>query len=426
VRSKIRNGSKIRLFVTVLFSIIALSAFTNLVSTKKANSTLFTAETGNIDITIKSTGELLAESYTDVPGPELPANKIRGNYHGSSIPAYPLKITDLVPEGTIVKKGDYVAQLDRTEYENYLLGEIEEVRDFKNTYDVIVLDSAVVLTNLRDEIKNQALTVEEALLNLEKSKYEAPAIIRLAEKRLERANMYLEQRKRSYQLRQIWKGREVAYHRLNYESMLYKIQNIEKYISGFTIYAPSDGMVVYKKNRNGTRRTIGTILNNYDMTVAIIPDLSSIISRTYISEIEISRVKPGQKVKIKVDAIPDKIYNGSVRSIGMIGENLRGSDTKMFEVITTIEGYDPRFKPGMTTGNEIVTDSYENVIHIPADCIYTTPGNKQFIYMKGRKKRYITTGKSDAKEIIVTSGLLPGEKLYLLPPENAGNFKFTE
>lgn len=426
MKRKIRISSKIRLFVTVLFSIIALSVFTNLVSSKKTNATLFAAESGTFDITIKATGELLAEKYTNVPGPELPSNQVRGNYHGNSIPAYPLKITDLVPEGTIVRKGDYVAQLDKTEYDNYLLGEIEEVKDYKNTYDVSILDSAVVLTNLRDEIKNQTLAVEEAFLNLEKSKYEAPAIILAAEKRLERAKMYLEQRKRGYQLRQIWKGREVTYHRLNYESMLYKIRNIESYISAFTIYAPSDGMVVYKKNRNGTRRTIGTVLNNYDMTVAIIPDLSTIISRTYVSEIEISRVKPGQKVKIRVDAIQNKIYNGSIRNIGMIGENLRGSDTKMFEVITTIEGSDPRFKPGMTTGNEIVTDSYESVTHVPVDCIYTTPGNKQFIYMKGKKKRYITTGKTDDKEIIVTSGLGPGEKLYLLPPENAHKFRFTD
>jgi hypothetical protein len=100
----------------------------------------------------------------------MPKNEIRGNYHGSNIPNFQLKILDLVPEGTIVKKGDYVAQLDKTEYDNYLKGEREEIEDFRVSLEVAVLDSAVVLTNLRDEIKNQSLSVEEAELNLEESR----------------------------------------------------------------------------------------------------------------------------------------------------------------------------------------------------------------------------------------------------------------
>ena len=64
-----------------------------------------------------------------------------------------------------------------------------------------ILDTTVVLTNLRDEIKNQKFAVEEALINVEQSKYEPPATIRQAEISYDRAKRSLEQLKKGYALK---------------------------------------------------------------------------------------------------------------------------------------------------------------------------------------------------------------------------------
>ena len=409
----------------IIAAFFALTAFSDFLSVRENKGNLMTVELGTIEISKKSPGILIADEFTEIRGPQMPINKIRGRYHGSNIPAFQLKILDMVPEGTIVSKGDYIAQLDKTEYDNYLQGEREEIEDLRISYDVSVFDSAVYLTNLRDDIKNQSLSVEEAQLNLEKSQFEPPAAIRQAEMRLSRSKQVLEQKKRSYRLRQIWKERQVNYYKLNLYSQISKVENIETYISGFTIYAPSDGMVIYKKNRNGTKRKTGTILNTYDLVVATLPDLSTLMSRTYISEIDIRNITAGQKVNIKVDALPGKLFTGTVRDIALVGEELMGSDTKMFEVQVKIDNYDPVLKPGMTTSNEIIIKTIENVYYVPLECVHTGEDNMTFVYKKRRTKQVVVAGESDDRNIIISQGLNIGDRIYINPPENRDKFRYA-
>jgi multidrug efflux pump subunit AcrA (membrane-fusion protein) len=409
----------------IIAALFALTAFNKIISLRKKEVNLFTVERGTIEISKKSPGLLFADESIEIRGPEMPVNKIRGRYHGSNIPAFQLKILDLVPEGTIVRKGDYVAQLDKTEYENYLQGEREEIEDLRISLEVSVYDSAVYLTNLRDDLKNLTLNVEEAQLNLEKMQFEAPAVIRQAEMKLNRSKQILEQQKRSYRLRQIWKERQVNYNKLNLNSQISKVENIESYISGFTIYALADGMVVYKKNRNGTKRKTGTILNSYDLVVATLPDLSTLVSVTYISEIDIRKISAGQKVNIEVDAIPGKSFTGTVSNIAQIGEELRGSDTKMFEVQARIDGYDPSLRPGMTTSNEIIIKTIDDVYFVPLECVHTGADNVTFVYKKRRTKQVVVPGESDDRNIIISQGLNMGDRVYLTPPDNREKFRYT-
>ena len=84
---------------------------------------------GQFDIVVTTTGELQAENSTDIRGPEFTQSR--------NIRAMDIKITDLVPEGTEVKAGDYVATLDRTTFDNSLKDELERL----TTYE----------TNLEDE-----------------------------------------------------------------------------------------------------------------------------------------------------------------------------------------------------------------------------------------------------------------------------------
>src|SRR5450759_4930508 len=111
-----------------------------------------------------------------------------------------LKIQDIVPEGTIVNEGDYIAQLDRTSYDNTLKDELENLTTLQTNVEMKILDTAVVLTNLRDDIKNQTYAVEEAAIVLAQSKFEPPATIRKEETNLDKSKRTLEQKKKSYAL----------------------------------------------------------------------------------------------------------------------------------------------------------------------------------------------------------------------------------
>ncbi|HEX2976855.1 MAG TPA: hypothetical protein VHO68_13040, partial [Bacteroidales bacterium] len=161
---------------------------------KKDVANLFAEATkGNFDIIVTTTGELQARNSTDITGPEFSQSR--------NIRAMDIKITDLVPEGTEVKKGDYVATLDRTSFDNSLKDEQERLVTYDNNLEMKILDTAVTLSNLRDNIKNLKFSVEEANITLQQSKYEPPTTIRQAEIALDRAQRSLDQAIKGYSLR---------------------------------------------------------------------------------------------------------------------------------------------------------------------------------------------------------------------------------
>ncbi|MCK7532909.1 MAG: hypothetical protein MZV63_18655 [Marinilabiliales bacterium] len=58
------------------------------------------------------------------------------------------------------------------------------------------------------------------------------------------------------------------------------------------------------------------------------------------------------------------------------------TDAKVFEVITKVDGSDPILRPSMTTGNQIITQTFSDVIYIPLETVFATPDSVPFVYKK--------------------------------------------
>jgi HlyD family secretion protein len=409
----------------VVIAIIALIAFNSLTSTRGKIILYAEANKDDFEISVSNSGELIAEKSIEIKGPVMAQGRRNMNQGHNNMRAADLKIQDIVPEGTLVKQGDYIAQLDRTSYDNTLKDEIEKLKTEQANLEMKILDTAVVLTNLRDDIKNQTYTVEEAAITLEQSKFEPPATIRKAQIDLDKQQRTLEQKKKAYTLRAKQSLAEIVHQKLHVSMGTTTVNDLQDYLSQFTIMAPSNGMVIYKKERNGAKRKAGSSINPWDLTIATLPDLSSMLSRMYVNEIEISRVKKGQNVQITVDAFPDKTYKGAVLSIANIGEQLPNSDAKMFEVLVKVEDSDPVLRPSMTTSNKIVISTFNDVIAIPSECVNAGPDSIPFVYLKNHTKQIVVLGKSNEKHVIVEQGLKPGANVYIIPPEDPENFKLS-
>ena len=411
----------------VVVAIIALIVFNKITSKKDTVNSFAKVKKGLFEITVVNSGELIAERSIDIKGPEI----VMGSDHGGgpgrgfNMHAMDLKIQDIVPEGTVVKEGDYIAQLDRSSYANTLKDEIENLKTLQTNVDMKILDTAVVLTNQRDDIKNQRYVVEEAEITLAQSKYEPPATIRQAEIALDKAKRTLNQKIKGYSL---IVAQNLA--DLNRQKMLLSretrlVNDLQEFLSKFTITAPAPGMVIYKKDRNGNKRKVGSTINPFDRVIATLPDLSSMVSKVYVNEIDVSKIKPGQKANINIDAFPEKAYTGIVFTIANIGEQLPNSDSKMFEVQIKIDGSDPALRPTMTTGNKIIIKTFNDAIYIPTECVQTGSDSIPFVYGKNRTKEIVIPGESNEKNIIVEKGLEPGAVIYLIPPRNPENFRLV-
>ena len=411
----------------VVLAIIALIVFNKMTSKKRQTNSYIEVKKGLFEITVTNSGELVAEKSIDIKGPEISMGSDRGGGgdHGHDMHAMDLKIQDIVPEGTIVKEGDYIAQLDRSTYSNTLKDETETLKTYQNNVDMKILDTAVVLTNQRDDIRNQRYVVEEAGLTLAQSKFEPPATIRQSEIALDKAKRTLAQKIKSYSLYVAQSKADLSHQKLHLTRQTRLVGDLQSFIEKFTINAPASGMVIYKKDRNGNKRKAGSTVNPFDRVIATLPDLSSMISKVYVNEIEISKVKSGQKVNIKVDAFPEKAYTGTVYTIANIGEQLPNSDSKMFEVQIRIDGSDPTLRPTMTTGNKLIIRTYNDAVYIPTECVQTGSDSIPFVYGKNKTKEIVKLGESNEKNVIVEKGLEPGAVIYLIPPQNPENFKLV-
>ena len=410
----------------VIIAIVALIVFNKMTSKKSNLNTFAEVKKGLFEITVSNSGELIAEKSIDIKGPEINPGSERvfqGMSHGMR--AMDLKIQDIVPEGTIVKEGDYIAQLDRSSYSNTLKDELENLKTMQNNVDMKILDTAVVLTNQRDDIRTQRYAMEEASITLEQSKYEPPATIRQAETALDKAKRTLDQKIKGYSLIVAQNQADLNRLKMRLSRQTRLVNDLQDYLKKFSITAPSSGMVIYKKERNGTKRKAGSTINPFDRVIAALPDLSSMISRVYINEIEISKVKTGQKANITIDAFPGKTFTGSVLTIANIGEQLPNSDSKMFEVQLKVDGLNPELRPSMTTGNKIIIKTFNDAVYIPAECVHTGTDSIPFVYVKNNTRQVVLLGESNDKNIIVEKGLEPGTSIYITQPENPEKFRMV-
>ena len=236
----------------IITAFLVLFLFNSLTSKKLADDFFAEVQSGNFEISVAATGELLAENSIDIKGPDMAT--------GRDIRSSQIKIQDLVAEGTMVKKGDYIATLDRTQLNNNLIDAQEMLVGRQRTLEMRLLDTAVQLNGLRDGIRNYEFTVEEREMTLKNSKFEPPSVIRQAEINVEQSRRVLDQLRRSYTRSVMHINRDIYYQNLWINRIKKGISDLEEVLAGFTITAPADGMIIYKREWRGNKRKAGSIL----------------------------------------------------------------------------------------------------------------------------------------------------------------------
>ena len=146
--------------------------------------------------------------------------------------------------------------------------------------------------------------------------------------------------------------------------------------------------------------------------------MTNLISRTYINEIDISKIKEGQKTDIGIDAFPDKKMTGEVVAIANIGQSMPNSDAKVFEVKIKVFGADKDLKPAMTTSNIVYTNLYKDTLYIPIDAVFENDSMQYVCVDNGNIKRQIVKlGESNENYVVVSEGLKEGDIVCLNEPE---------
>lgn len=357
--------------------------------------------------TITTTGDLRARDFQEIQGPSSLESQV-----------YQTKITWLIPEGTTVKTGDRVAELDRAPAETRRQNVLLDVQKAEAELTNAELDSASTLSQSREDVRTAEYALENQTLARDQSKFEAPTIQRQAQIDFEKAGRALDQAKKTLDVKTQQAVAKVSVANTALARARHALQAVEDAVAQFTIRSPSDGMVIYMREYRGRKKDVGSEYDIFDPVVATLPDLTHMQSQTYVNEVDIHRIAVGQPVTISLDADPGKRFSGRVTSVANVGEQHPGEDAKVFEVVIDIAGSDTTLRPGMTTANTIELGAVQNVVTVPIRAV-VHDGNKAFVYKAdGRDviKQMIEPGPESATEVVVKRGVSASDEIYLDAP----------
>ena len=372
-----------------------------------------TPRVGSFEVDVTTTGELRAKNSVEIKGPQG-ARDFRVNN---------MRIQRLIPEGSIVKEGDFVAELDRSE----IMGKLQDAQlDVQSAESQVIqaqLDTTLTLSQARDNLINLRFALEERQIEVDQSKYESPAVQRQAEIELDRARRQLAQETKNYQTKVKQSEAQLREVETELQKKRNEIVKIRELMAQFTVYAPDQGMIIYRRNWDGSKITEGEQISAWSPVVAELPDFTVMESVTYVNEVDIQKIELGQLVEVGLDAVPDKILTGVVTDVANIGEQRKNYDSKVFEVVIEINESDSLLRPAMTTSNRIKIASLENALALPLETIHAED-SLTFVYKRDGLDvvlQEVELGLVNENEAVINNGISENDELFLsLPSDTSG------
>jgi len=196
------------------------------------------------------------------------------------------------------------------------------------------------------------------------------------------------------------------------------------------VFATASGVVIERKINAG--EMVQSSISSYgEGTVVVkIADLSKMVVKSNINEVDIGKFRLQQSAKITLDAIPYEEFSGKITKLApaAISEN----NAKVFPIEVSINADGSKVKPGMTANLSIVGESRYNVLVIPIRAIFSDENNQDIVYLippsdtlkssgkeppkQSPKAVKVKLGNNDLQMVEVLSGLKPGDKIALTEP----------
>ncbi|HYQ56119.1 MAG TPA: efflux RND transporter periplasmic adaptor subunit [Draconibacterium sp.] len=396
---------------TAVLCIIVAAVVAKSVSTPVSEK-YFVVEKGPFEAILNCKGEIKGmKSIEILTPPDL-------DYRNTRVST--LKVIDLVQDGKYVKKGDFIMRLDASPLNSRMREVMQQLETEQADLNNAKIDSTVSLTELREGIKNAKIDLEYNKIDLEQSIYESAAYQRKAQMTYLKAENAISKKQRDY--RQEQNKLEVRVSRL--ENSVKKSQQLietyQKAISATRITAPEDGIIIFGNSYDGTKYAQDVsvlVYSELSPPIATLPDMSEVISETFVKEIDISKIKVGDPVRVSFDALENVVIYGKISSIARIGEDHKDFDMKVFKVIVHLDESNEGLKPAMSSNNDIILANKTEALFAPLSAVIKDKG-EYFVYLStkdGMQKTAIVTGVENEEFVLVESGLEEGDKVILNP-----------
>lgn len=374
---------------------------------------------GDFIIAVRTRGEIKSTRSVILNAPNVPNTRI----------------THLPRSGSPVKKGDVVVEFDSVQLEQFVIQRTTFVRQADT--DIDQMKATHKMDDQADAMNLMSSGYDVERAKLDASKAEVLSKIDGEKNRIQvgvsegaqsqvKAVVNAHQASHAADLNRLGQRKDKAIRDLN---------QAQQYLEQTQLRAPIDGYVNILPNfrGNGSFGQSQPPFKEGDnvwtgAAIAEIPDLSQMYVDIKLEEVDRGKLRLGQRVRVRVDAIPDKEFTADLDWISPIaalvftGNNGDSSAAqKTFPARATLKNLDPRLRPGMSATAEVIIEQDPGALMIPVRSSFTKNGKPAVYVQIGQQfvVREIEVGKRNDEDEVVTGGLKEGELVTLESPEEA-------
>lgn len=195
-------------------------------------------------------------------------------------------------------------------------------------------------------------------------------------------------------------------------------------LSKTKLYAPADGMVIYQtsmnRNRFGNQENplmVGQTVRGRE-DIIYLPTADTTKADIKVHESSLKKIQLGQRAVVKVDALPDATFTGTIAKISPLPDNnWMNPDINKYPCEIFIDDNEYDLKNGMNCRCEILIEALKDVLYVPLQAVIQV-GDEYFVEVREGKefvRRKVEIGLDDNKLIHIISGLEEGESVSLTP-----------
>jgi HlyD family secretion protein len=325
------------------------------------------------------------------------------------------KISFMAPEGAPVRPGEPVLGFDTSELERQLL-------DKRAERDSAQKELEKKQTDLEIDRRDRELELAEAEARLRKAALKVdvpPELVASRDLAKAREDLALARREVAYlknrlHLEAVEGATESDAMARKRDRAAVRVKEMEDAIGRMTVTAPRAGTVVYVATDEGEKKKVGDSCWR-GQSVLEIPDLRRMEAEGEIDEADAGRVAVGQRVTFRLDAHPDDVFTGRVRSVGGSVQSRSDADAlKVVKLEIDLDSTDPqRMRPGMRFLGTVEVERVPKALVVPVEAVFNR-GSGPVVYRKtgwGSEEVRPTLGRRNDRQVEIRSGLKLGDRV---------------
>jgi HlyD family secretion protein len=364
-------------------------------------------------------------------------------------------LLSVIPEGSVVKRGDVLAVLDSSDYEELLRLQqitLERARSDKLQADLNVEIARLAVREFEEGTLRETKQDFEGKIFLARSELERaidrlnwsrrmnekgyiPAAVVTSDRfRMDQMALSLRQQESAYAVYKKYtapktsrelEGAEqgaratLEYQGLRLERQLDRLTTLEKQVERCTIRAPHDGFVIYANNADRQLIIEPGIPVRERQQLFFLPDLDDMEVVAMLHESIVDQISPGMRATVHIEGLSDRRIEGHVTKIATMPLLNWRSDVKYFEGVVRLENVPSGLRPGMSAEVKIALPRVDQVLAVPSESLQFGNGH-DFCFVvneDGLERREVKLGQVTSELSEVTEGLEEGEQVVINPPK---------